>query len=79
MIIYLLAVPLLIGIGIYLSAVAWGAELPPFEAGRDRLYLIIPGQGCLLLGILCGLFAFGFSLRDIYGWMSDILTHGGGM
>lgn len=79
MLFYLSASFILAGAGIYLSAIAWGANLPPFNVAGDRLFLIIPGQAALLLGALCGFFAFGFSLHDIYGWMSDILTHGGGM
>jgi hypothetical protein len=72
----LLAVLLVAG-GLYLSAVAWGARLPPFAAQADRLYLLIPGQLLTLSGVLCGLVAFGFSLDQIYGLMSSVLTHGG--
>ena len=68
---------LLLVAGLYLSAVAWGARLPPFAAPGDRLYLLIPGQLLTLSGVLCGLVAVGFTLNQIYQLMSSILTHGG--
>jgi hypothetical protein len=72
----LLAV-LLVAAGVYLSAVAWGARLPPFAAPADRLFLLIPAQLLTLSGVLFGLVALGFSLNQIYQLMSSVLTHGG--
>jgi hypothetical protein len=63
--------------GIYLSAVAWGARLPPFVTAGDRLYLLIPGQLLTLAAVLFGLMAFGFSISQLYELMSSVLTHGG--
>jgi hypothetical protein len=72
----LLAV-LLVAAGVYLSAVAWEARLPPFAAPADRLYLLIPVQLLTLSGALLGPVAMGFSLNQIYQLMSSVLTHGG--
>lgn len=76
---YLVAAIPLMGAGLYLSAAAWGASLPPWRDGEDRLFLIVPGQFLLLSGVALLILSFGFSMKDVYGWFSDILTHGGGM
>lgn len=77
MLLYLPWALLLMGAGLYLSAVAWGARLPPFREADDRLYFLIPGQMLTLGGVLCGFLAMGISLQQVYGWMSAVLTHGG--
>jgi hypothetical protein len=77
MLIYVAAAAVLVPAGLYLSAAAWGARVPPFEQPADRLYLLIPGQLLALSGVLCGFLAMGVSLQQLQGWLSAVLTHGG--